>query len=86
MSSTDLSASEKRARNSLPYMTRRQLAHFLSENGFPISKSTLDKLCMTSCGEGPPAEGYWSNKALYSPDKALIWAKRRFRTSWRQEA
>jgi hypothetical protein len=65
------------------YMTRRQLAEFLTARGFPISKSTLDKLAMPSRGEGPPAVGYWANRALYDPVRALSWAKARFRSNWR---
>jgi hypothetical protein len=65
------------------YMTRAQLAEFLTARGFPISRSTLDKLSMPSRGEGPPAVGFWGNRALYAPDRGLAWAKRRFRTSWR---
>jgi len=65
------------------YMTRRQLAEFLTEHGFKISKSTLDKLSMPSRGEGPPAAGFWGNRGLYEPAKALAWAKSRFRTNWR---
>ena len=68
------------------YMTRRQLAEFLTERGFPISKSTLDKLAMPSRGEGPPAAGFWANRALYDPARALTWAKGRFRTNWRARA
>jgi hypothetical protein len=68
------------------YMTRRELAKFLSDRGFPISKSTLDKLAMPSRGEGPPAVGFWSNRALYDPEKALLWARKRFRTNWRSAA
>jgi hypothetical protein len=65
------------------YVTRRQLAEFLTEQGFPISKSTLDKLAMPSRDEGPPHVGFWGNRALYDPEKALAWAKKRFRTNWR---
>ena len=68
------------------YMTRRQLAEFLTERGFPISKSTLDKLAMPSRGEGPPHVGFWGNRALYEPDKSLAWAKKRFRENWRAGA
>jgi hypothetical protein len=67
-----------------PYLTRRALAHFLTERGFPISKSTLDKLAMASRNEGPPAEGFWGNRALYHPDKSLAWARKRFRSNWRR--
>jgi hypothetical protein len=68
------------------YLTRRQLAQFLTEHGFPISKSTLDKLAMPSRDEGPAHVGFWGNRALYDPAKALTWAKKRFRESWRREA
>jgi hypothetical protein len=65
------------------YLTRRELAGFLTEHGFPISKSTLDKLAMPTRAEGPPHVGYWGNRALYDPDKSLAWAKKRFRSNWR---
>jgi hypothetical protein len=68
------------------YLTRRELAQFLTERGFPISKSTLDKLAMPACGEGPPHVGFWGNRALYDPDKSLAWARNRFRSNWRREA
>ena len=60
-----------------------KLAGFLTEHGFPISKSTLDKLAMPTRAEGPPHVGYWGNRALYDPDKSLAWAKKRFRSNWR---
>jgi hypothetical protein len=65
------------------YLTRRELAEFLTQRGFPISKSTLEKLAMPSRSEGPPTVGFWGNRALYDPEKALTWAKKRFRTNWR---
>jgi hypothetical protein len=68
---------------SKPYLTRRELAEFLSENGYPISVSTLAKLAMPSRDEGPPHAGFWGNRALYDPEKGLAWAKKRFRTNWR---
>jgi hypothetical protein len=68
------------------YLTRRELAGFLTEHGYPISKSTLDKLAMPSRGEGPPHAGFWGNRALYDPDKSLAWARRRFRSNWRSAA
>lgn len=69
-----------------PYLTRSELAEFLSENGYPISVSTLAKLGMPSRNEGPPHAGFWGNRALYDPEKALGWAKKRFRTYWRAVA
>ena len=68
------------------YLTRRELAGYLTEHGFPISKSTLDKLAMPSRNEGPRHIGFWGNRALYDPEKALVWAKKRFRTHWRAVA
>jgi hypothetical protein len=70
------------------YLTRSELADYLTERGFPISRSTIDKLAMPSRGRdsAPPAAGFWGNRALYDPDKALAWAKSRFRKSWRANA
>jgi hypothetical protein len=65
------------------YLTRTQLAEFLTTRGYPISRSTLAKLCAPARGEGPPAVGFWSNRALYDPARALSWAKSRFRRNWR---
>jgi hypothetical protein len=63
------------------HLTRHELAEFLTHRGFPITKSTLDKLAMPSRGEGPPTSGVWSGRALYDPRKALAWARNRFRTT-----
>jgi hypothetical protein len=57
-------------------LTRRQLAEFLTEEGYKISVSTLAKMAMR--GEGPEPEGWWGNRLLYGPTKALHWARRRF--------
>ena len=68
------------------YLTRAEVAEFLTEHGFPISRSTLEKMAMASRGEGPPHVGFWRNRAFYDPDKALAWAKHRFHTNWRAKA
>jgi hypothetical protein len=60
------------------YLTRTELAEFLSARGFPITKSTLDKLAMHSCHEGPPRVGVWQGRAFYDPARALAWARARF--------
>jgi hypothetical protein len=62
-----------------PRLTRRQLATFPTRRGFPISMSTLSKLCAPSVGEGPPAAGIWGQRPLYDPDVALEWAEKRMR-------
>jgi hypothetical protein len=58
-------------------LTRRALADFLTERGFPISHRTLQNMAMPSRGDGPPAERAWGNRLLYDPTKALEWAKAR---------
>jgi hypothetical protein len=55
-------------------LTRRALAEFLTDRGFPISHGTLRKMAST---QGPPAEVAWGNRLLYDPTKALKWAKAR---------
>jgi hypothetical protein len=61
------------------YLTRKELVEFLNEHGFPISVSTIAKLSMPSCGEGPKPEGCWGGRHLYRPDRALAWARARFK-------
>jgi len=61
------------------YLTRRQLVEFLTERGYPISFSTLSKLCMPSRDEGPPLVGRWGSRDFYDPAQALAWARSRFR-------
>jgi hypothetical protein len=67
------------------YLTRREVAQFLTKHGYPIGKSTIDRLSMPSrdSDDGPPPAGSWGNKVLYDPNKVLAWAKDRFRTKWR---
>jgi len=62
-------------------LTRAEVAAFLTDQGFPISRSTLDKLCMTSRSEGPPPQGVWGHRHLYNPQDVLRWAKSRFRSA-----
>jgi hypothetical protein len=56
-------------------LTRRQLVEFLAAKGFPITKRSLDKLCWL--GQGPEPECSFGIRHLYSPTKALRWAKSR---------
>ncbi len=65
------------------YLTRRKLVDFLNEHGYPISFSTLAKLCMPSRDEGPPLAGRWGGRDFYDRGKALAWAKSRFRMASR---
>jgi hypothetical protein len=59
--------------------TRREIAEYLSENGYPISLNTLNRL--SARDQGPPAAGVWRGQFLYDPNTALAWARDRFRTS-----
>jgi hypothetical protein len=60
-------------------MTRRELAEYLGKCGRPISFHTLNQLCAR--GEGPPHAGVWRGQYQYDPDRALAWARSRFRAT-----
>ena len=62
-------------------MRRAELAQFLTEKGYPISKSTLDKLCAPTRKEGPSPAKYWLGRPFYQPDAALAWAESRTTTA-----
>jgi hypothetical protein len=59
--------------------TRDGLYDLLRENNFPLGRSTLDKLCMPSRGEGPPVAAWWpgrgGDRPLYETTTSLDWAK-----------
>jgi hypothetical protein len=63
------------------YLTRRELAQYLTENGYPISFSRLNHLCAPSRGEGPPLAGVWDGRGYYDPPTGLAWGLKRFRTT-----
>jgi hypothetical protein len=54
--------------------TRKNVAAFLTEAGYPISWAHLQKLAST--GGGPPYE-LFGNKAIYTDETSLAWAKAR---------
>jgi hypothetical protein len=60
-------------------LTRRQLAAFLTEHGFPTGHSTLAKYCSPAINTGPPAECWWGKRPMYHPSRALEWARSRIR-------
>jgi len=64
---------------SKPRMTRKELAEFLREHGYPIGNSTLVKLCCPAVGQGPPVAAWWGNRPLYNPDDGIAWAEARLR-------
>jgi hypothetical protein len=59
--------------------TRDGLYTLLCENNFPLGRSTFDKLCMPSRGEGPPVAAWWpgrgGDRPLYETTASLQWAK-----------
>jgi hypothetical protein len=55
------------------------LAAFLTEQGYPLSKSTVSKICSPAINTGPPAEGLWGRLPKFSPDRVLDWARARMR-------
>jgi hypothetical protein len=64
------------------YLTRAELPGFLKKHGYPISRTTIDKLSMPSRGDhaGPKPAGAWGNRHLYRPNEVLRWARARFRS------
>ena len=50
-----------------PLMTREQLLQFLNAAGFPISRSSLNKLCSPAAGLGPPPPLLVGEKAPLCP-------------------
>jgi hypothetical protein len=59
------------------YLTRKELAKFLQARGFPISLSSLHKLCAPSLNLGPPEIGRWNSRPLYEEKSSLAWAHNR---------
>jgi hypothetical protein len=64
------------------FLTRAEIPDFLRQHGFPIGRSTIDKLSMPSRGDhaGPKPVGLWGNRHLYKPEAILKWAHGRFRS------
>jgi hypothetical protein len=64
------------------YLTRDKLLEWLVQQGYPFTKSTLDKLCAPSRGEGPPVvavmpscAGRGRGRLLYDPELSIRWAE-----------
>jgi hypothetical protein len=56
------------------------LCAHLRSLGYPISNSTMNKLCAPAVNAGPPVDGYWGDRPLYDPDKGVDWAEGRLRS------
>jgi hypothetical protein len=59
------------------YRTRREAAEYLQAHGYPISFSTLTKLC--ALGEGPEPAAWWGLRPLYTDPVLDLWAESRCR-------
>jgi hypothetical protein len=57
----------------------RQLASFLTAEGFAISKSTMSKYCSPAMNIGPEVEAYWGQLPAFRPTVVLKWARSRLR-------
>jgi hypothetical protein len=60
-----------------PLLTREQAAAFLTERGYPTTKTNLDR--HASDRTGPQYQAY-GRFALYAKDELLAWARHRLRT------
>src|SRR5262249_28725302 len=65
-------------------LTREQVAVYLSMSGFPITLSTLEKLCAPAIGDGPPVEMWWGRRRSTAPSsvshgRALVCRQRQRR-------
>jgi hypothetical protein len=65
--------------------TREQLVVLLRDRGYPISLSTLHKMCMRTRNQGPKPVAYWGKRPLYDPDEAIAWAESRLRPAPRDD-
>jgi hypothetical protein len=67
------------------FLTRAEIPEFLAQHGFPIGRSTIDKLSMPSRADqaGPRPAGAWGNRHLYRPAQVLRWARARFKATAR---
>lgn len=56
-----------------PRLTRSQLLKLANDRGYPLSKSSLDKLCAPNSPTPPPVACKWGRRDLYDRDQVLPW-------------
>lgn len=70
-----ISALEQAVNLSCPErLTRNEAAFYLTRQGYPTAKGTLQKL---ACVGGGPIYRKFGNRALYTPEDLLAWAESR---------
>jgi hypothetical protein len=57
------------------YRTRREASDYLRARGYPVSYSTLTKVC--ALGEGPEPAAWWGTRPLYTDGGLDAWAETR---------
>jgi hypothetical protein len=62
---------------SSPLLTREQVRLRLNEQGFPLTASYFNKICLPSRNAGPPIAKWWGKRPLYDLGAALDWAESR---------
>jgi hypothetical protein len=62
-----------------PLLTRDQAYELLRKHGYPLGRSTLDKMCSPCVNQGPPVTAWWpgrgGDRPLYRPRDVLAWAQ-----------
>jgi hypothetical protein len=58
------------------FLTRREAARYINDElGYPLSFSTLTKLC--ALREGPPVARWWGRRPLYERSSLKAWVEAR---------
>ena len=60
------------------FLTRKQSAEFLTEQGLPVTNTTLQKLASVG---GGPEYCIFGNRAVYAPENLLAWAEAKLSSS-----
>ncbi len=54
------------------YLSRSAASEFLTHNGYPVAKNTLQKYATVG---GGPKYRHFGKRVLYTPDELLAWAE-----------
>ena len=67
-------------------LDRKQLLACLNENGFPIKRTYLNRICLPSVNLGPPVALHLGHRVYYEQTAALKWAEARSKVTRRNRA